>query len=72
MRAADVVAGPGVLALGDALWGAVDNLNQSGLDGMAVVDGGRFVGMVTRESIAEVIRHRLGGGEPAGPGGTRR
>lgn len=75
VRAADVMATPPqapFLALGDALWGAVDTLNQAGLDGMAVVAEGRFVGMVTRESIAEVIRQRLGGDEPADQGRRRR
>ena len=75
VRAADVMAAPPqapFLALGDALWSAVDTLNQAGLDGMAVVDEGRFAGMVTRESIAEVIRQRLGGDEPADRGSRRR
>ena len=75
VRAADVMAAPPqapFLALGDALWGAVDTLNQSGLDGMAVVAEGRFMGMVTRESIAEVIRQRLGGDAPAAPASRRR
>lgn len=67
-RAAEAMASPPeapFLAPGDALWDAVDTLNQAGLDGMAVVDGGRLEGMLTREAIAEVIRDRLQArGEP--------
>lgn len=75
VRAADVMAAPPqapFLALRDALWDAVDTINQAGLDGMAVVDEGRFAGMVTRESIAEVIRSRLEGREAGNPRGRRR
>ena len=59
-RAADVMATPPevpFLAPGDDLWDAVDLMNQLGLEGLAVVDDGRLVGMVTRDSVGEVIRY---------------
>lgn len=71
-RASEVMATPPeapFLAPGDALWDAVDTLNESGLDGMAVLDGGRFVGMVVRQSIAELIRRRQEERAPMSAGG---
>jgi Zn-dependent protease/CBS domain-containing protein len=57
------------LAPGDPLWDVVDTLNASGLDGLAVVDGGRFAGMITREAVAVVMRQRVAAGA-ANPGGA--
>ena len=62
VRAVDVMAAPPqapFLAAGDALWDAVDTLNQAGLDGLVVVEDGRFVGIITREAIAGVVRGRV-------------
>jgi Zn-dependent protease/CBS domain-containing protein len=47
-----------VLAPSDALWDAVEAMNQGGLDGLAVADGGRLAGLVTRDSLADTIRSR--------------
>jgi Zn-dependent protease len=73
-RAEDVMAVPPqapYLAPGDALWDSVDTLNQNGLDGLAVVDDGRFAGMITREAVAAVIRQRIASGAVANPGRRR-
>jgi Zn-dependent protease len=62
VRATDVMAVPPqapFLEAGDALWDAVDTLNQAGLDGLAVVEEGRFVGIITREAIGAVMRDRV-------------
>jgi Zn-dependent protease/CBS domain-containing protein len=71
-RAEDVMVVPPqapILAPGDPLWDVVDTLNASGLDGLAVVDGGLFAGMITREAIAVVMRQRIAaGGAKAGGG----
>jgi Zn-dependent protease len=74
LRAEDVMAVPPLaphLAPGDALWDAVDTLNQSGLDGLVVVDEGRLAGMITREAVATVIKQRLASGAVAEPAGRR-
>jgi len=71
-RAEDVMAAPPqapFLGAGDALWPAVDILNQAGLDGLAVVEDGRLAGMVTREAVAAVIRRRVAAGHATTPGG---
>ena len=47
-----------VLAPSDALWDAVEAMNEGGLDGLAVADGGRLAGLVTRDSLADAIRSR--------------
>lgn len=77
-RAADVMSKPPevpFLAPGDDLWDAVDRMNQLGQEGLVVADDGRLVGMLTRDSVGEVIRRRTGGepspapaGPPAAPG----
>lgn len=75
VRASEVMAVPPeapFLAPGDALWDAVDTLNVSGLDGMAVLDDGLFVGMVVRQSIADLIRRRQEEREPASAQGPWR
>jgi Zn-dependent protease/CBS domain-containing protein len=72
-RAADVMASPPAarfLAPGEDLWPAVEMMDRQGLDGLAVVADGRFQGMVTRESIGDLILRRTGGVEPAGSTGT--
>ncbi len=55
------------LVAGDALWHAVDTLNQAGLDGLAVVEEGRLAGMITRETVAAVIRRRVAAGHAPTP-----
>ena len=45
-----------VLAPTDALWDAVELLNEAGLDGLAVAEGGHLAGLVTRDGLADVIR----------------
>ena len=47
-----------VLAPSDALWDAVEAMNEGGLDGLAVADGARLAGLVTRDSLADAIRSR--------------
>jgi Zn-dependent protease len=72
-RAAAVMVTPPLapfLAPGDELWSSVELMDRNGLDGLAVVDDGRLAGMVTRESIGELIM-RVTGGE-ARPTGRRR
>lgn len=61
-RAADVMASPPaapVLEPGDSLWDAVDLMHRQGLDALAVAEGGRLAGLLTRESIGEVVRRRV-------------
>jgi Zn-dependent protease/CBS domain-containing protein len=73
-RAADVMASPPAarfLAPGEDLWPAVEMMDRQGLDGLAVVADGRLEGIVTRESIGDLILRRTGGVEAAGsPRGT--
>jgi predicted transcriptional regulator len=70
-RAADVMTVPPqapFLAPSDDLWTAVDQMNQLGQEGLAVVDDGKLVGMITRDSVGEVVRRRTAertGGRPA-------
>ncbi len=42
----------------DALWEAVELMNEGALDGLAVADGGHLAGLVTREGLADAIRIR--------------
>jgi Zn-dependent protease/CBS domain-containing protein len=61
-RAADVMATPPaapLLATTDGIWACLEVMQRRGLDGLAVVEEGRLVGMVTRESASAVLRSRL-------------
>ena len=72
-RAADVMASPPAarfLEPGEDLWAAVEMMDRQGLDGLAVVVDGRLEGMVTRDSIGDLILRRTGGVEPAGSPGA--
>jgi Zn-dependent protease/CBS domain-containing protein len=58
----DVMATPPqapLVAPGDAIWSVMETLQRRGLDGLAVVEEGKLVGMVTRDSAAEAMRTRL-------------
>ncbi|HEY4190844.1 MAG TPA: CBS domain-containing protein [Candidatus Limnocylindrales bacterium] len=58
-RVDEVMAAPPqapVLAPSDALWDAVEAMNEAGLDGLAVADDGRLAGLITRESLGDAIR----------------
>ncbi len=61
-RAGDVMAMPPqapFLAADGDLWAAVDQMNQLGQEGLAVVDAdGGLVGMLTRDSVGDVVRTR--------------
>ena len=60
-RAAEVMAVPPqapLLAPGESLWTTMELLGR-GLDGLAVVEGGLLLGMVTRESVSEAVRLRI-------------
>jgi Zn-dependent protease/CBS domain-containing protein len=62
LRASDVMAVPPqapFVAPGDAAWGVMETMQRRGLDGLAVVEEGSLVGMVTRESASEALRSRL-------------
>ncbi len=61
-RAADVMASPPqapLVAPTDEIWKVMETMQQRGLDGLAVVEEGRLVGMVTRESLVTAVRSRL-------------
>ncbi len=73
-RAADVMASPPAarfLQPGEDLWTAVEMMNRLGYEGLAVVDGGELIGMVTGEAIGELLRERSGEAGPVAPGGGR-
>lgn len=58
-RVEDVMAVPPqvpVLAPSDALWDAVELINEGTLDGLAVADDGRLAGLLTRDGLAVSIR----------------
>lgn len=60
-RARDVMVSPPQVPLltpDDALWDALEALAAGGLDGLAVVDGGRLAGLLTRDGAAQAIRDR--------------
>lgn len=61
-RAADVMSAPPgapFLAPDDRLWEALEILQRTGLDGLAVVEDGRVAGMLTRRAAADAIRARI-------------
>jgi Zn-dependent protease len=61
-RVADIMATPPkvpVLAPDDDLWGALDLVNQSGLDGLVVAEDGRLAGLLTRQSLSAAVRDRM-------------
>ncbi len=61
-RVADVMATPPqapVLGPDDDVWEVLDTINQAGIDGLAVAEDGRLAGMLTRRSLATVVRDRL-------------
>lgn len=49
-----------LLGPADTLLTGLDQLQGSGLDGIPVVDDGHLVGMLTRRSIGEVVRSKVG------------
>ena len=72
-RAADVMASPPAarfLEPDEDLWAAVEMMDRQGLDGLAVVADGRLEGVVTRDSIGDLILRRTSGAEPAGSPGA--
>jgi Zn-dependent protease/CBS domain-containing protein len=63
-RVGEVMATPPQAPLvgpADAIWDVMEMMQRRGLDGLAVVEEGRLVGMVTRDSAAEAMRSRLPG-----------
>lgn len=71
-RVRDVMASPPKVPLlgpRDALWDAVELLMAWDLDGVAVSDGGRLAGLVTRASIAQAIRSVASPEATGWPGG---
>jgi CBS domain-containing protein len=65
MRAADVMVSPPALptlAPEDELWGALERLRRTGLDGLPVLRGSELLGVLTRRGIVTAIQSR---GRPA-------
>jgi Zn-dependent protease/CBS domain-containing protein len=65
MRAADVMVSPPTLptlAPDDELWGALERLRRTGLDGLPVLRGSELLGVLTRRGIVNAIQSR---GRPA-------
>jgi CBS domain-containing protein len=65
-RVADVMARPPrltFLAPGDALKGALERMQRTGLDGLPVLEDGRLAGVLTRHGIARFVQGRDKGGE---------
>lgn len=61
-RAGDAMAVPPrapLLAPDASLWGAMEAMQRSALDGLAVVEDGRLIGVLTRDSAADAIRSRM-------------
>ena len=68
-RVDEVMAAPPqvpLLAPDDALWDAVELMNEAGLDGLAVADGGHLAGLITRDSLTDTIRLRAASRAAAG------
>ncbi len=60
-RAEDLMVSPPILPLlapDDALWGALERLRRSGLDGLPVVRGGDLLGVLTRRAAVATIQDR--------------
>jgi Zn-dependent protease len=60
-RAEDLMVSPPALPLlapDDDLWGALENLRRSGLDGLPVVKGGDLLGVLTRRAAMATIEER--------------
>ncbi len=60
-RAEEVMVGPpsmSSLAPTDSLWAALDRLRRTGLDGLPVMAGETFVGLLTRRLVATTIQDR--------------
>jgi Zn-dependent protease/CBS domain-containing protein len=55
-----------MVAPGDGLVGAVEQLHKAGLDGLPVVEDGRLVGVLTRRSVGQAIQAQRAGAGPAG------
>ncbi len=69
-RAADLMLTPPTapfLEPTEELWSAVEVMNRLGVEGLAVVEDGTFVGVVMRESIGRLLARR--GAQPAGAAG---
>jgi len=65
MRAADVNVSPPALptlAPEDELWGALERLRRTGLDGLPVLRGSELLGVLTRRGVVNAIQSR---GRPA-------
>jgi Zn-dependent protease/predicted transcriptional regulator len=65
MRAADVMVSPPTLptlAPDDELWGALERLRRTGLDGLPVLRGTELLGVLTRRGVVQAIQSR---GRPA-------
>ena len=61
-RVSDVMAVPPqapLVAPTDEIWKVMETMQQRGLDGLAVVEEGSLLGMVTRESLATAVRARI-------------
>jgi Zn-dependent protease/CBS domain-containing protein len=68
-RVDEVMAAPPqvpLLAPDDALWDAVELMNEAGLDGLVVADGGHLAGLITRDGLADTIRLRAASRAAAG------
>lgn len=66
-RAADVMLEPPAaphVSPADELWPVVEAMNRLGVEGLAVVEDGRFVGVIMRESIGRLLARR--GAQPSG------
>lgn len=67
-----------VVAPGDSLAAAVEVLGRSRLDGLPVMEDGRFVGLLTRYGVGRTLQGRIAarrpgaaaGSRPAAPGGA--
>jgi Zn-dependent protease/CBS domain-containing protein len=61
MRASDVMVSPPTLptlAPEDDLWGALERLRRTGLDGLPVLSGEKLLGVLTRRGVVTAIQSR--------------